>query len=323
MSVTHELNKLAYFDGLGLQLLVAQYPLTGAAPSAPGYPWPPRKRASAEAPGMPAATGPESISARTAPTGMRGLPKTSSGSAARAGGEADATVPEPPAGMPRLHTTNDSAAVAGRQADTAPPEASVGKPQLQTASEGAAVAGPEPNTAAPVAPAGMPRLQAVRDNTTVALSPAASSRAAAQSVPEFHMAAVVAGDCLWLEAVNAGGPAAEQIQLIQAMAFALSGRQETARLTRFDWPLHQNRQLDLGEAAAATALTSFVLRQLQEKQCRALVLLGATSGERLLPVELEAVTTVSLPATAEMLAQPLRKREAWEALAVLCPPVRS
>lgn len=240
MSVTRELNKLAYFDGLGLQLLVAKYPLPGAAPSAPGLAWPPRKRA--------------------------------------------------PTAVPRSQ----------------------------------AQASPEP-AAAPTAPAGMPRLETASTSPTAAPSPAASARpAGAQLVPEFHMAAMMAGDCLWLESVTAQGPAAEQVQLIQAMAFALSGRQESARLTRFDWPLHQNRQLDLGEAAAATALTSFVLRQLQEKRCRALVLLGPSSGERLLSSELETVVTVSLPATAEMLAQPLRKREAWEALAALCPsPARS
>jgi hypothetical protein len=170
----------------------------------------------------------------------------------------------------------------------------------------------------------VPRLETASASPAAAPAAAPARAAAAQVVPEFHLAAMVAGDCLWLEAVTAQGPAAEQVQLIQAMAFALSGRQETARPTRFAWPPHQNRQLDLGEAAAAMALTSFVLRQLQEKQCRALLLLGPTSGERLLRAELEAVVTVSLPATAEMLAQPLRKREAWEALAALCPsPLRS
>lgn len=262
MSVTRELNKLAYFEGMGLQLLVAKYPLPGAAPSVPGHPWPPRERAPTAAP------------------------------RARAAGPQPTSVPRmAPAGAPRLQTVNDSVATAG----------------------------PESTTATPVAPAGVRRLHRANDSTAVP-SPVVSAQA--QSVPEFHMAAVVAGDCLWLESVTAGGPAAEQVQLIQAMAFALSGRQETPRLTRFDWPLHQNRQLDLGAAAAATALTSFVLRQLQEQQCRALLLLGATSGERLLSTELEAVVTVSLPATAQMLAQPLCKREAWEALAALCTPRR-
>lgn len=171
---------------------------------------------------------------------------------------------------------------------------------------------------APAAP--VPRLDARSKPSSPAPGPRAQATdAQAQDigVPRFHLAAVVAGGCLWLEPL--AGPELEQepLQLIRAMAFALGRKQETPQVTRFDWPLHSNRQLDLSAGAAAAALTGFVLRQVQERQCRALVLLGRAAGEHLLQPELDGVPIVLLPATEELLAHPQRKREAWQALAAL------
>lgn len=136
-------------------------------------------------------------------------------------------------------------------------------------------------------------------------------------MPAFQLAAVVAGGCLWLEPLEGGEPAPESLQLIRAMAFAMKRKQESPQVTRFIWPLHSNRQLDLSAGAAAAALTGFVLRQLQDRQCRALVLLGPAAGEHLLQPELDAVPIVLLPSTRELLTTPQRKREAWQALAAL------
>lgn len=145
----------------------------------------------------------------------------------------------------------------------------------------------------------------------------AEARGPEAGIPAFHLAAVVAGGCLWLEPL--AGPELEQepLQLIRAMAFALQRKPESPQVTRFDWPLHSNRQLDLSAGAAAAALTGFVLRQVQDRRCRALVLLGQAAGEHLQQPELDAVPIVLLPATAELLAHPQCKREAWQALAAL------
>tara|TARA_R110002110_G_scaffold110071_4_gene274379 strand:+ start:4816 stop:5532 length:717 start_codon:yes stop_codon:yes gene_type:complete len=174
------------------------------------------------------------------------------------------------------------------------------------------------SAAAPAAPA--PRLDvrsktsrpapATREQATGAATPDAG-------IPRFHLAAVIAGDCLWLEPLAEPELAPERLQLIRAMAFALARKPETPQVTRFDWPLHRNRQLDLSAGAAAAALTGFVLRQVQDRQCRALVLLGQAAGEHLLQPELDGVPIVLLPATGELLAAPQRKREAWQALAAL------
>ncbi|MDO8862169.1 hypothetical protein Q6D67_10690 [Haliea sp. E1-2-M8] len=165
----------------------------------------------------------------------------------------------------------------------------------------------------------VPRPEASRE--APAPAPANRAQAAARApdpgIPRFHLAAVVAGGCLWLEPL--AGPELEQepLKLIRAMAFALQRKQESPQVTRFDWPLHSNRQLDLSAAAAAAALTGFVVRQVQDRQCRALVLLGQAAGEHLLQPELDGVPIVLLPATGELLASPQRKREAWQALAAL------
>ncbi len=151
--------------------------------------------------------------------------------------------------------------------------------------------------------------------------PAAASRVqvadAPTGVPALHMAAVVTGGCLWLDPLSGSEPEPERLQLIRAMAFALVRRQETPQLTRFDWPVHSNRQLDLSASAAAAALTGFVLRQVQDRGCRALVLLGPDAGEYLLQPELDGVPIVRLPATAELLSRPQSKLDAWRALAAL------
>lgn len=147
--------------------------------------------------------------------------------------------------------------------------------------------------------------------------PAQESPPRDTGIPRFNLAAVVAGGCLWLEPLAEPALAPERLQLIRAMAFALVRKQENPQVTRFEWPLHSNRQLDLSAGAAAAALTGFVLRQVQDRQCRALVLLGPAAGEHLLQPELDGVPIVLLPATGELLATPQRKREAWQALAAL------
>jgi hypothetical protein len=127
----------------------------------------------------------------------------------------------------------------------------------------------------------------------------------------------VAGGCLWLEPLAGPELEREPFQLIRAMAFALQRESDSPQVTRFDWPLHSNRQLDLSASAAAAALTGFVRRQVHDRHCRALVLLGQAAGEHLLQPELDAVPIVLLPNTRDLLTQPHRKREAWQALAAL------
>ena len=51
-------------------------------------------------------------------------------------------------------------------------------------------------------------------------------------------------------------------------------------VAQFDWPIHTNQQLDLGEEAARASVAGFVDRRLGEHGCRGLVLLGQACVQR-------------------------------------------
>lgn len=201
---------------------------------------------------------------------------------------------------PRVRLTAAEAPVRQHFAASPPPPGSV------------AAAAPARAAASPVM---VPRPETGRKVPEPAL--VAETHAQEAGSPAFHLAAIVAGGCLWLEPLAGPELGQEPLQLIRAMAFALQRRPDSPQVTRFDWPLHSNRQLDLSAAAAAAALTGFVLRQVQDRHCRALVLLGQAAGEHLLQPQLDGVPIVLLPATQELLAQPHSKRKAWQALALL------
>jgi hypothetical protein len=134
----------------------------------------------------------------------------------------------------------------------------------------------------------------------------------------FSLAVVIAGGRLWVEDLAGSPLAREQVELIGAMAGALHHPRtlgERPLVTQFDWPLHSNAQLDLGPDEAAVSLASFLDRQAGERDCVALVCLGEAAAKRLAGLEL-ACATLTLPATRDLLADPRRKREAWERL---CP----
>ena len=149
-----------------------------------------------------------------------------------------------------------------------------------------------------------------------------------ESAPRFSLAAIVAGDWLWLEALPDMPLATEQVWLVRAMAQALAScaahnldaeavasRPDAVQtdVAQFDWPIHTNQQLDLGEEAARAAVAGFVGRKLQQHQCRGVILLGKTCGKWVPQGQLEvhSVTTIS---SAEILARPSLKREAWRDL---------
>lgn len=157
---------------------------------------------------------------------------------------------------------------------------------------------------------------------------AAQPQRQGEPVPRFSLAAIVAGDWLWLEALGDMPLATEQVWLVKAMAQALasyaaySDDEDAARgglgavqadVAQFDWPIHTNQQLDLGEEAARASVAGFVGRKLQQHQCRGLVLLGQ-SCEQWVPVGQLQVRSVATISTAQILARPELKRQAWRAL---------
>lgn len=151
----------------------------------------------------------------------------------------------------------------------------------------------------------------------------------ADSVPRFSLVTIVAGDWLWLEEVTGMPLTTLQVQLVQSMALALQAggatrsgatrsdatRPGTARadVMQFDWPIHTNRQLDQGEAAALAGVAGFLARRLEQYSSRGLVLLGPSGAARV-PVQELGVESVCTASSADMLVNPELKRQVWRDL---------
>lgn len=151
-----------------------------------------------------------------------------------------------------------------------------------------------------------------------------------QQAQRFSLAAVSCGGWLWLEELDGAAFGTVQLQLVQAMAEALQrvaaeGELEDGNhpdsvpvLTQFDWPMHTNKQLDLGREAARVSAAAFIQRKLEQAGCAGLILLGQACEERV-PLDQLAVKRVARTvSTAEMLQAPLLKKRAWHDLKSVC-----
>jgi hypothetical protein len=169
----------------------------------------------------------------------------------------------------------------------------------------------------------IPRL----DSGKPAPAPAAAATrpAPGEPAPRFSLAAISCGGWLWLEELYSP-LSPQQSQLVQAMAEALvmvygnhtaaSGGRVPVRAaaSRFDWPMHSNQQLDQGEQAARAALVAFIQRKLELADCEGLVLLGRACEERVALGKLACARVVRTASTADMLRDPLLKRQVWRDL---------
>lgn len=145
------------------------------------------------------------------------------------------------------------------------------------------------------------------------------SAAASASADRFSLAAIVAGGFLWIEELQDMPLARDQTRLVMAMARALgesgsSGDEPGPDITQFNWPIHNNAQLDQGEEAARAALVGFISRKLNQHRCQGLIVLGKACADRIPVEELPPLASGTLPATIDMLRKPHLKKEAWGAL---------
>lgn len=132
----------------------------------------------------------------------------------------------------------------------------------------------------------------------------------------FRLASVVFAGRLWIEDLGDGALATEQLQLIGAIARALvhpEVPQGAPRVAQFDWPMHQNQQLDLGADEASASLHGFLLRQLDEYGCVELMCFGEAAQQRLAGMRMSCALR-KLPATQTLLGQPQLKRQLWQTL---------
>ena len=185
-----------------------------------------------------------------------------------------------------------------------------------------------PETGQPVRPLALLADPPPRAKARPAPGPGPQEAAQAAAVPRFSLVTIAAGDWLWLEELVGLPLTTAQVQLVQAMARALlaeRARHHVAQFSestvradvlQFDWPLHDNRQLDQGEAAAQAGLAGFLARRLEQQGSRALVLLGASGAARV-PVRELGVPVIRTISSADMLATPTLKRQAWQDLQAL------
>lgn len=180
-----------------------------------------------------------------------------------------------------------------------------------------------PTPRAPAELSGMASLPSLGETQPRRPGPAATSarsRPAPVDVPRFSLAAIVAGDWLWLEDLGNAPLAREQVWLVRAMAHALRvemsapGERPVAQvqpqIAQFDWPIHNNQQLDSGIEAAHSAVTGFLGRKFREHGCSALVLLGNAVTDWV-PQERLPGPVVRTAGTLDMLQQPAIKRDVW------------
>ncbi|MEH6588905.1 MAG: hypothetical protein V7746_01545 [Halioglobus sp.] len=166
----------------------------------------------------------------------------------------------------------------------------------------------------------IPQLDVVAKPRTIASAPVREQTQAnkiTQQSRAFSFAALQTGTWLWLEELPVQQALMrDQVLLVQAIARALGwgdARPEVAPL--FNWPMHNNQQLDLGDEAAKSALGGFIRRRLEEAAgCQGLIILGR-EAQQCVPIEqLNVENTVCIASTAEMLRQPELKKSAWQAL---------
>lgn len=164
----------------------------------------------------------------------------------------------------------------------------------------------------------MPRVDVVFQpkSSPASAAPVAHVTSGETTVVEFNITALTAGGWLWLEELPSGQALLrDQVLLVQAMAQALGWGGGKPEISQFKWPIHTNRQLDLGEDAARASLGGFILRKFDQEQCQGLVLLGAAC-QRWVPLDSLAGVKhrVCAVGTAEMLHNPLLKKQAWRDL---------
>lgn len=171
----------------------------------------------------------------------------------------------------------------------------------------------------PAPPAGMPDIPVLdepRDAGALGSpAPAGSVRPQRQDeAARFSLAAIFVGQIAWIEELGETPLAREQVQLVHAMARAVSGDVGRPDITQFDWPTHQNHQLDLGPEAARAGVAGFLYRQIEQRKCRGLVILGRECESRVPLAQLAGVNAVVTDSTLDMLREPARKRQVWRDL---------
>lgn len=158
-----------------------------------------------------------------------------------------------------------------------------------------------------------------------ASQPAIGQEKAGRTVPRFALSVSVLGPFMIVDdAVDAHEQLPGYQQLLENIFFALGFSWRLDSSERFQWPMVKSAQVDQGEAAAGQALQAFLNRQLEQRGCRVLLLLGERAARFSGCAELVAVQrhtdtvfappVYRLPSAAALLTQPQQKAPFWRQL---------
>ncbi|MFT5710043.1 MAG: hypothetical protein ACI8QT_000731 [Halioglobus sp.] len=160
-------------------------------------------------------------------------------------------------------------------------------------------------------PAAMPKTEHAARAAAPAAPHVATSANASASISPFSFAAVSLGGWLWLEELPHRVISRDQVHLMRAMVRALGLEEGEVAVSQFDWPIHNNAQLDLTQEAAYAALGGFVYSKVEKQRCKGLVVLGAVTLKKLDISQLGIKHCVTTLSTAAMLATPALKKQVW------------
>ena len=153
-------------------------------------------------------------------------------------------------------------------------------------------------------------------------SAAVPEKAETTPTVRFNLAAVAVGGFIWLEELAGRPLAQEQVHLMHAMARAVSPEAANPKVAQFDWPMHNNQQLDLGEDAARSSVASFLSRRMQQLGCTGLILLGEACQNRVPLEQFGSARIVRTVSAADMLSRPTLKKQAGQDLLPLVAKAR-
>ena len=176
------------------------------------------------------------------------------------------------------------------------------------------LAGSDPDLCASAGSASIPaipRLDGLAEAKLASHAPDRPRPAHTSQATRFSLAAIFVGGVAWVEELPGRPLAREQVKLIQAMARAIGGDPAQPGIAQFDWPMHNNHQLDLGPEAARAGVAGFLQRQIEQRNCRGLVLLGESGATHVPAEQFGDLVVVRTHATQEMLENPPVKRQVW------------
>lgn len=140
----------------------------------------------------------------------------------------------------------------------------------------------------------------------------ASSQPEPAAAVAFQLLIAAAGKWLWIEQLEDGLLRRDQLQLIEAMARAMTPEDTTLSHFVFEWPLVQHAHVARDADSARDSVAGQLRRLAREQGVQGLILMGEACGEW--AVVPPALTGLAIPATLAMLTNPALKRDAWAVL---------